>query len=75
MWSKVRDFFKDSETIAMAWAYMALGVVSGLLTVADPALVSPVLHAVSDRPWVIPLYLLLNGAATKWLRERRERDM
>lgn len=70
MWTRIRKFFKDSETIFWARLQMFLGAIAGLLTIVEPSLVAPILPA----EWV-PWFLLLNGAATEYLRRRRDEEM
>lgn len=75
-WEKIKKFFKDSETIAFGWLNMVVGGIATAFTFLDPDLVSQVLQGLLvDYPWVVPLYLALNGWAIKWLRERRDEDM
>lgn len=70
MWQQIKKFFKDSETIAWSWFNMAIGFVAVVLTAVEPELITPFLD-----PKYIPIYILLNGLATKWLRERRADDL
>jgi hypothetical protein len=66
----LKKFFKDSETIAWAWLNMAVGFVATTLTYVDPALIEPLLT-----PKTFAIYVLANGVATKWLRQRRADDL
>ena len=70
MWERIKKFVKRSETIAWAWANMLVGGGATLLTYVDPALIEPLLT-----PQVFAFYVLLNGIATKWLRERRDPEL
>lgn len=67
MWTSIKSFFRDSETLAWARLQVALGVIAGALTFIDPSLLAGVLPA-EWFPWV----LLLNGLATEYLRRRRD---
>jgi hypothetical protein len=69
MWSKIRSWFKDSETIAWARIQAVLGFLAIALTYVDPTLMAPVLGDYA--PW----FLLLNGLATEYLRRRRADDL
>jgi hypothetical protein len=67
MWQRVKAFFKDSETIAWARTQAALGIVAGIVTYVDPAVLQPI---IPDR--YFPLLLVANGVLTEYLRRRRE---
>lgn len=67
MWQRIRRFFKSSETIALAWFNMAAGGIATAVAFVDPVLIEPLLT-----PKTFALYVLVNGVATKWLRERRD---
>lgn len=66
MWTKIKDFFKGSETIFWARLQAFIGFVAVTLTMVEPHLVTAVLPDHS-----IPVFLLLNGLATEYLRRRR----
>ena len=70
MWDRIKTFFKNSETIAWAWLNMAVGSIASVLAFVDPELVQALLT-----PQTFGFYVLANGVATKWLRQRREEDM
>lgn len=69
MWQRIREFFRDSETIAWARIQAVLGFLAVIITYVEPALVVPVLGDYA--PW----FLLLNGLATEYLRRRRAEDL
>lgn len=66
MWDRIRRFFRNSETIFWARAQTFIGLLAGIATYVDPQLVAPVLPA----KW-LPVYLLVNGVLTEYLRRRR----
>jgi uncharacterized membrane protein HdeD (DUF308 family) len=66
MWNKVKSFFKFSETIFWARLQVMVAALFGLVTFVDPSLVTAVIPV----EWV-PIWLLLSGVATEWLRRRR----
>lgn len=70
MWSRIKSFFKDSETLAYARLQTALGLIAGVLTYVDPSLLAAILPA----EW-FPWFLILNGLATEYLRRRRATDL
>ena len=70
MWSKVKYFFKDSETIFWARLQTVLGAAAVALTYGDPTLLEPVLGG-QYFPW----FLFANGVATEYLRRRRDPEM
>lgn len=67
MWDRIKDFFKSSETIFWARLNALVGVVSMALTYVDPALIQPLLT-----PQNFALYIIVNAAATEYLRRRRD---
>ena len=70
MWTKIKAFFKDSETIFLARLQVAAGLVASALTYVDPSVFQPVLGA----QW-FPWFLVANGLATEYLRRRRDESM
>lgn len=66
MWSRIKAFFKASETIFWARLNAAIGFLAVALTYVDPSLIQPVLT-----PQNFAIYILLNGIATEYLRRRR----
>lgn len=70
MWSAIKSFFKDSETIFYARLQMFLGGLAAIITYFDPQMLAPVLP-VEWLPWVI----IANGIATEYLRRRRADDL
>lgn len=70
MWTRIKRFFKDSETIFWARLQAAVGAVAVAVTFVDPSVLQPVIP--SDWfPWV----LVANGVMTEYLRRRREPDL
>jgi hypothetical protein len=67
LWQRIKRFFKDSETIAWARLQAALGIVAGIVTYVDPAVLQPIIP-----PDWFPLLLVVNGVFTEYLRRRRE---
>ncbi|MCX8572868.1 hypothetical protein [Aminobacter sp. MET-1] len=67
MWSRIKHFFKDSETIFWARLQAAVGAVAVAVTYVDPSVLQPVIPA-DWFPWV----LVANGVMTEYLRRRRE---
>lgn len=70
MWKRIKKFFKDSETIALARLQMIAGMVAAILTYVDPQVVSPILPGA----WV-PLFIVAHGFAIEYLRRRRAADL
>lgn len=70
MWQSIKAFFKNSETIAWAWLNTVVGGAATAISFVDPVLIEPLLT-----PQVFAIYVLVNGLATKWLRERRDPDL
>lgn len=70
MWSKIRAWFKDSETIAWARLQMLGGAVLTVLSATDPSLFN---QYIPDR-W-LPLYIAGSGVLTEVLRRLRAKDL
>ncbi|RWI95024.1 MAG: hypothetical protein E5X33_30595 [Mesorhizobium sp.] len=70
MWSKIRAWFKDSETIAWARLQMLGGAILTVLSTTDPSLFN---QYIPDR-W-LPLYIVGSGILTEALRRIRAKDM
>ncbi|RWM90026.1 MAG: hypothetical protein EOR84_22720 [Mesorhizobium sp.] len=70
MWKRIKKFFKDSETIALARLQMIVGLVAAVLTYVDPQMVAPILPA----EWV-PWLIVAHGYAIEYLRRRRAGDL
>lgn len=70
MWTKIKKFVKHSETIAWAWIQTGMGSIISILAFVDPTLVEGLLT-----PKAFAIYVLLNGLATKYLRERRDEEL
>lgn len=70
MWTRIKAFFADSETIFYARLQVALGAVATALTYVPPEVLSPVIP-----PKWFSLFLVANGVATEFLRRRRATDL
>ena len=70
LWQRVKRFFADSETIAWARIQAALGIVAGIVTYVDPAVLQPIVP-----PDWFPVLLVANGVLTEYLRRRRENGL
>lgn len=70
MWSRIKRFFHDSETIFLARLWTILGVLAGVITYVEPGVLRPVIP--SD--W-FPVFMVIHGIAMEYLRRRRDRDM
>ena len=67
MWTHIKAFFGNSETIFWARVQTVVGSVAAAVTFFDPSLLAPVLPA-DWLPWAI----VANGIATEYLRRRRD---
>lgn len=70
MWGKIKRFFKSSETIFWARLNALLGTVATVATFIDPSLLQELLT-----PRTFAIYVLVNGAATEYLRRRRDPNL
>lgn len=70
MWSSIRKWFKDSETILWARLQMLGGAVLQTLAVTDPNLFSQYIPS----KWV-PVYLFAAGIVTEFARRLRDPEM
>lgn len=70
MWARIKAWFKDSETIAMARIQVLLGAILSAIAVTDPTIFSGIIGA----KW-FPLFLLAHGVLLEYLRKRRSDDM
>lgn len=70
MWQRIRRFFLGSETIFWARLQAALGAAAILLTYVEPAVLAPMIPSA----W-FPLFLVINGIATEYLRRRRDEEL
>jgi hypothetical protein len=69
MWTKIKNFFADSETIFWARLQMLFGILIEVASTVDPMLFQPVFGD------YFPYFLIANGVLTEYLRRRREVDM
>ena len=67
MWTKIKTFFKDSETIFWARLQVFAGVVFATLSTTD---LTPLLP-----PKYLTLWLVFSGVVTELLRRRRAVDL
>lgn len=70
MWTRIKAFFSDSETIFWARLQAFIGVVAGIVTYVDPAVLQPIIPG----DW-FPVFLVINGVLTEFLRRRRAEDL
>jgi len=70
MWQRIRDFFRDSETLAWARLQALLGLLAAVLVAVEPSMVAPYLP-----PAWVPVWFIFNGLATEYLRKRRADDL
>lgn len=70
MWTRIKAFFADSETIFWARLQAVIGVVAGIVTYVDPQVLAPVIPG----EW-FPYFLVINGVLTEFLRRRRATDL
>lgn len=66
MWSRIKSFFKDSETIFWARLQLLLGAAAAAVTYVDPSIIQPIVP-----PEWFPWLLVANGVFTEYLRRRR----
>ena len=70
MWQRIRDFFKDSETIFWARLQAFLGIAAAGLAAVDPSLVQEFLT-----PKTFAAYVFVNGVVTEIARRLRAKDL
>lgn len=70
MWKRIKAFFRDSETIFWARLQSGVGLLAGVVTYVDPAVLQPVVPS----EW-FPWLLVANGVLTEYLRRRRAEDL
>lgn len=70
MWTKLKAWFKHSETIAFARLQMLLGAIMTTISVTDPALFNQYV----PENW-LPIYIVVSGILTELLRRARAKDM
>lgn len=66
MWQRIREFFRDSETIF--WARLQM---LGASIIAVLATIDPMLFASYIPTGYLPIYIFLSGILTEYLRRRR----
>lgn len=70
MWAKVREFFKDSETIFLARLQVLAGIIITVLATFDPSVLAPL---IGER-WFGP-FLLVWGIIAEAARRYRADDL
>ncbi|RWB98846.1 MAG: hypothetical protein EOQ56_19115 [Mesorhizobium sp.] len=70
MWTRIKSYFSDSETIFWARLQAVIGVVAAVVTCVDPQVLSPIIPG----DW-FPWFLVANGLLTEFLRRRRAEDL
>lgn len=70
MWTRIRKFFADSETIFIARLQMLIGAILYVLATTDPNLLVPYISG----KWV-PVYLIGAGIVTEFARRLRAKDL
>ncbi|BCG88497.1 hypothetical protein MesoLj113c_46070 [Mesorhizobium sp. 113-3-9] len=70
MWTKIKAWFKNSETIAWARLQMLAGAIMTTISVTDPALFNQYV----PEKW-LPIYIVASGVLTEMLRRVRAKDM
>lgn len=66
----LKKWFKDSESILLARATAALGVIAGIITFVEPSVLAPVI----PNGWY-PVLMVAYGLSAEWLRRRRDEAM
>jgi hypothetical protein len=69
MWSRIKKFFKNSETIFLARAQIFLGTLLEVVSAIEPSLFSGL-----TGKW-FPVFLIGHGLLTEYLRKRRDEKM
>lgn len=67
LWTRVKNWFKDSETLFWARLQVFVGILIEVVAMTD---LSPVLP-----PAWIPIWFIFSGVLTEILRRRRDPDM
>ncbi|PAQ06784.1 hypothetical protein [Mesorhizobium temperatum] len=70
MWTRIKSYFSDSETIFWARLQAAIGVVAAVVTYVDPQVLAPLIPSE-----IFPWFLVINGLLTEFLRRRRAEDL
>ena len=70
MWSKIKAFFSDSETIFLARLQMIVGILWSVLPSIDPEL----FHDLIGEKW-FGVFLIVWGVVTEIARRRRADDL
>ena len=71
MLAKLKSWWSHSETLFWADIQSAIGFLALVVTAVDPSALAPYL---ADEKW-FPLFVLLNGLGTRWLRKRNADDL
>lgn len=70
MWTKIKAFFLNSETILLARLQVIGGIVIGAFLTLDPGLFQAYVPT-----QYVPIYLLAVGILTEVARRRRAKDL
>lgn len=70
MLERIWNFCKRSHTIAWAWICVAAGSILEIIAWIEPEWLAPLLS-----PQAFGIFVLVNGIATKKLREYRDPEM
>ena len=70
MWTRIKAWFSDSETIFYALLQMALGILATIVTYVEPSVLAPIMPEGFQ-----PLWLVAHGLGLEWLRRRRDPEM
>ena len=74
MWSKIKAWFKDSETIFYARLQVAAGIALAVIPTLNPVSWLDATLTPTQR-WVTALSAIANGVITEYLRRRRATDL
>jgi len=70
MWQRIREFFRDSETIF--WARLQM---LGAAIIATLAMIDPMLFSSYIPTGYLPIYIFLSGIITEFARRLRAKDL
>lgn len=75
MWAKLKQWFKNSETIVWARIQMLAGAVVAIwISVSSNPTIDAAIHTVL-KPAYVPYYVIACGVLTEYLRRRRATDL
>ena len=70
MWQRIREFFRDSETIFWARLQMLGAAIIATLAMIDPMLFSNYIPTA-----YLPIYIFISGIITEFARRLRAKDL